>query len=591
MRWFTPLTLLLGVSFAAAQNTPPPAITADAPQKIRVEGTILSLNGDLVRKATIRLQGGASQLGQPPTSYIETTDNAGKFLFDDIAPGRYTLSAEKPGFVTTRYGARSNTSIGTQLNLTAGMEMKDLSIKMTPQGVIAGKVVDQDGDPVMSVQVQAMRSTYIGGRKQLQPTGGTQTNDLGEYRLINLPPGRYYISATDNRRAVQTFGQERPGRAGTVQQGNITTYYPNGADLSTTVAVEVAAGAEMRGMDIRLLQAKVYTIRGKAADGSGAAPSAFLTLTRKESGASLPALLNGGASQLRPDGTFEFRSIVPGTYVVQLAQVNSINGNPAADLTGRIEVTVGDSDIDNLLLPLVPHPEITGTVTLEDGDLAVLIKPAQNVPSIAVAGNAVRPQPGRLTLILNQTESGPGSQANAQLKEDGTFRFSAVGLSKYALNFASLPQGTYLKSARFGGQDVTKALIDTTSGTGGTLDLVLSSKSAEVTGSVQNEKGEAAAGVMVTLWPKNPDPSSIGGVRPTLTDQTGGFQFKDLAPGDYYVAAWEDLDRGLMAGPEFLNHFTSEASAVTLSESSHESRDLKVMPADQVAAEIAKLQQ
>jgi hypothetical protein len=203
----------------------------------------------------------------------------------------------------------------------------------------------------------------------------------------------------------------------------------------------------------------------------------------------------------------------------------------------------------------------------------------------------VRPQPGRLTLILNQTESGPGSQANAQLKEDGTFRFSGVGLSKYALNFASLPQGTYLKSARFGGQDVTKALIDTTSGTGGTLDLVLSSKSAEVTGSVQNEKGEAAAGVMVTLWPKNPDPSSIGGVRPTLTDQTGGFQFKDLAPGDYYVAAWEDLDRGLMAGPEFLNHFTSEASAVTLSESSHESRDLKVMPADQVAAEIAKLQQ
>ena len=267
MRWF-PLALLFGASLAAAQNTPSPA-TPDAEQKkIRVEGTILSLNGEAVRKATVRLQGAAGQPGQPPTSYSETTDNAGKFVFEDVAPGRYTLSAEKAGFVTARYGARSNTSPGTQLNLTAGMEMKDLAIKMTPQGVIAGKVVDQDGDPVISVQVQAMRSAYAGGRKQLQPTGGATTNDLGEYRLINLAPGRYYISATDRRRTVQPFAQERPGRAGTVQEGNITTYYPNGADLSSAVGVDVAAGAEMRGMDIRLLQAKVYTVRGKTADAS-----------------------------------------------------------------------------------------------------------------------------------------------------------------------------------------------------------------------------------------------------------------------------------------------------------------------------------
>jgi len=325
VRWF-PLAVLLGASFAGAQS--------DANQKTaRVEGTILSLNGDPVRKATVRLQGLATQPGQPPTAYGETTDSAGKFLFDDVAPGRYTLSADKPGFVGARYGARSNTSAGTQLNLTAGMDMKDLAIKMTPQGVIAGKVVDQDGDPVISVQVQAMRIAYTGGRKQLQPTSGTQTNDLGEYRLINLAPGRYFISATDNRRTIQTFAQERPGRAGTVQEGNITTYYPNGADISSAVAVDVAAGAEMRGSDIRLLQAKVYTVRGKTADASGAPPSAFLQLMRKDTSGNLPPFLNGGgSSQVRPDGTFEFRGILHGTYVLQLAQVIAINGNQPADL-------------------------------------------------------------------------------------------------------------------------------------------------------------------------------------------------------------------------------------------------------------------
>ena len=365
MRWF-PLALLLCAPFAGAQS--------DANQKTgRVSGTVLSLNGDMVRKATVRLQGTGGQPGQPPVSYSETTDNGGKFLFEDIAPGRYTLSAEKPGFVAARYGARSNTSSGTQLNLTAGMEMKDLSIKMTPQGVIAGKVVDQDGDPVISVQVQAMRFAYSSGRKQLQAIGGTTTNDLGEYRLINLPPGGYLISASDPR-AVR-FAQDSDLRAGKVQEASITTFYPNAADVSSAVAVDVAAGGEMRGMDIRLLQAKVYTVRGKALDAPGV--PAILSLTRKNDNTNLPSILNGGgSSQLRPDGTFEFRNILPGTYVLQVVQVISANGNQPANLTGRVEVNVGAANIDNLVLPLVPRPELTGIVTLEDGDIATLVKPA-----------------------------------------------------------------------------------------------------------------------------------------------------------------------------------------------------------------------
>lgn len=588
MRWFQ-LAVLFGASFAAAQNTPSTAAPANSGQESsRVEGTILSLKGDLVRKATVRLQGVGGQLGQPPISYSETTDSGGNFVFDDVAPGRYMLSAEKPGFVTTRYGARSNTSSGTQLALTAGMEMKDLAIKMTPQGVIAGKVLDPDGDPVVSVQVQAMRYTYARGQKQLVPTGGASTNDLGEYRLINLAPGRYYVSATD-RRPTQFGTQERPGRAGAVEEENITTYYPNGADPSSAIAVDVAAGGEMRGMDIHLLQAKVFTIRGKAVDSSGVPASAVVSLTRKDGGDSLAVLNGGGVSQLRPDGTFEFRNIVPGTYVLLLAQVIAVNGNRPADVTGRVEVTVGDANIDELVLPLVPRPEITGTVTLEDGDIATLLKPAQNTPGGAVAGNAVVRMPGRMALNLTATENVGSSVRPAEVSGDGTFRFSGLGTTKYALSVISLPQGTYLKSARFGGQGVLHAPIDVTSGTGGTLDLVLSSKAATVTGSVQDEKGEALAGVIVTLWSKTPDASLTGGAHLGVTDQSGAFKFQSLAPGDYYVAAWEDLESGLAQSADFLSHFTSEASAITLAEGGQESRDLKPVPADQVAAEIAKL--
>jgi hypothetical protein len=157
------------------------------------------------------------------------------------------------------------------------------------------------------------------------------------------------------------------------------------------------------------------------------------------------------------------------------------------------------------------------------------------------------------------------------------------------LNALGLPQGTYLKSARFGGQDVTHSPIDTTSGSGGTLDLVLSSKAADIAGSVQNEKGEALAGIMVTLWPKTPDASPTGGARQANTDQNGGFQFKGLAPGEYYVASWEELESGLAQSADFLSNFTSEASAINLAEGGHESRDLKPVSSDKVAVEIAKL--
>ena len=587
MRWF-PLSLLcacLATAQVPIALPPPSPVPYSSPTALgptnekpaRVEGTIQSLNGDPVRKATVRLQGGAAQPGQPATSYVETADGAGKFLFDNVSPGRYTLTAEKPGFITTRYGARSNSSPGTQLVLTAGMETKDLSLKMTPQGVIAGKVVDQDGDPVMNVQIQIMRSAYAAGRRQLQMSGIATTNDLGEYRIASLAPGRYYILATDRRQAAGQ--QERPGRAGETPDGNIATYYPNGVDSSNAVAIEVAAGGELRGIDIRLLKGKVYTVRGKAVSTAALSSPAMVSFRRKEDGSGLPLVLaGGGATQLRPDGSFEFRSVLPGSYVLQFAPVN-LNGNAPPNLTGRVEVTVNNGDVEGVVLPLTPAPEIEGTVRLEDGDIVTLLKPSQTAGPIAFPG-------GRLNVILNSPESGG---ANAQVKDDGTFRLNNVGSAKYSVNVLPLPQTTYLKSVRFAGEDVTHGFIDTSSGTGGALEVVLSSKPADVAGSVQNDKGEPMAGIVVTLWPKTPDASLTGGARPANTDQNGGFQLKGLAPGDYYIAAWEELEPGLATSPEFLSHFTGDAKLISLSENGHETRELKPVPADKIAAEIAKL--
>jgi hypothetical protein len=169
---------------AVAQTNPNGAAPDTEKKKIRVEGRVLALNGEAVRKATVRLQpAGGIQLAGPggpggptsnqmPSTYSETSDDAGKFVFEDVAPGRYGLTSEKTGFVTQRYGARSDTSPGTPLALESGSELKDVVIQMTPQAVIAGRVTDQDGDPVgeysrqrVSLRLQQRQADAYAGRR------------------------------------------------------------------------------------------------------------------------------------------------------------------------------------------------------------------------------------------------------------------------------------------------------------------------------------------------------------------------------------------------------------------------------------------
>ncbi|MGH9592326.1 MAG: carboxypeptidase regulatory-like domain-containing protein [Bryobacteraceae bacterium] len=571
------LALLWASPIAFAQNQTQP----DADKKtIRLEGHVLSVTGESVRKATVRLQGNSAVQGGQlrPSAYTESTDTAGKFVFEDVAEGNYTLSAEKAGFVTQRYGARSTGSSGAVLNLVPGVALRDLDIKMTPQGVISGKVTDLDGDPVNGGRVTVMRFAYPRGRKQLQQTAGATIDDQGEFRVADLAPGRYYLSVTDNRAPAN--GPDKEG-----QDSNVTTYYPNVIEPASAAPLDVTAGVELSGIDIRMRRAKVYSIRGKAVDPvTGAAPANAVLTLRKSSTDDSPivaALTN--IRQLRPDGGFEFPGLMPGTYVLQTQ-----NGSLSGSYAGRTEITITDSNIEGAVLALGPAAEINGTVKLEGGDFHTLLKPpgSANSGAPSPAASAVGP---RFTLTFAEVDGIGIGSPGAQVKDDGTFKVTGLGLNKYAINFRNLPQGAYVKTIQYGGQDVTHSLLDMSTAANGTLEVTLSDKAADVNGSVHNDKGEALPGVQVTLWPKIFDPGNTSSIRQANTDQNGGFKFVSLRPGEYFVAAWEELDTGLAQSPDFLKNLTGDASAIKLEEGGHESVDAKVVSRDKIVDEIAKI--
>jgi sarcosine oxidase gamma subunit len=148
----------------------------------------------------------------------------------------------------------------------------------------------------------------------------------------------------------------------------------------------------------------------------------------------------------------------------------------------------------------------------------------------------------------------------------------------------SLPDGYYVQSMRFGGHALTRGELDLSSGAAGTLEILLSSKPAEIAGTVRDSEGEPVTDVAVGVWAKD-DPE----IRTARTDSTGRFSVRGLAPGEYKVLAWESIEPGVIWNSAFRASFESHATTVTTSEGTQSNFDLKLIPKAAVEVELAKL--
>jgi beta-lactamase regulating signal transducer with metallopeptidase domain/protocatechuate 3,4-dioxygenase beta subunit len=559
-----------------------PAVTPSPAESAFVSGVAVRMDtGEPLAEVHVAL----SQVDPRGEPRVVMTGRDGKFAFTDVMPGEYRLvAARESGYLPAEFGQRSPSRVGLAIKLEAGQKLTDVLLSLAQPGSISGRVLDSDGEPIGRAQVQALRTVYIDGQRSESIVASVATDDRGDFRLYWLPPGQYHVSATpqDARkgwvpviaRSLESSSSfytlltppsitRRVLDSGEVQEEiQVPTYFPETAALETAAPVDVQAGANITGVNIRAVPpVQARHIRGILIDAVTAQPLA---------GGSVRAvpLLGGltmGTSGLSDrNGRFEIPALIPGSYL--------LTANSEANVkSGTVQATIASNDLENVSIELSAGVDIPVRVQIEGRPAGSGITMRfRQVPGQSFLGGLMPMRPGTPQWNLLTT-----SKFTMEGVRQGDYRLSFVTMGDPRAN-AALP--VYVKSLRLGNDDVLNDLMHVTKGSDHQqLDIVLSANVATLDGRVLNSKQEPVANVNVALVPDAPYRTRSDLYKTVPTDTSGRFHMTGIAPGNYRVFAWDDVDGFAWRDPEWLRPFEGRGKPLHFEEAGRENIQLSVI--------------
>lgn len=523
---------------------------APAAQEVKpatVEGAVThAATQTAIRKAkvTLTLIGGSEQ-----AQSAETGDD-GKYTLKDVKPGRYRLSAEKAGYQATAYGAKNpGEALGQTLRIDAGAALTGMNIPLPKQGVIAGKITDNDGEPVAKALVLAMNSMYANGKKVRLPAGTVpvMSNDLGEYRIGQLPPGKFIVCAVLEG-SYQPQLNPKDVKTG-VEEALSNTCFPSVPTLTEAQSIEIKDASEVPGIDIRLNRIKTVTFTGEIAGvPPGTSSVTYLSLVPKDMGpmgrAMGPRALLQGA-----DGKFTFRNVPPGSYILQTLPTGL--GNVPYVVKSSIEI--GDQPLEKMTVQAAAPFEVKGHLT------------ADPAPELKI---------GAIKIVAVPADDIVATFAMSSAADTGDFVLGNLVAGRYRIAFTGMPATHYVKEIKLGEKTLETDEAEI-SNAATPVAIALGLATADVSGVVQNDKGEPVPSVNVGLVPLPRKPFRM---RMTRTDQNGAFKLPNVAPGEYAILSLDQLEPGALEDEEFLKPLLSKAKKVTVRESGPQNLELRVIP-------------
>src|SRR6187549_3619053 len=159
----------------------------------RVEGTAAAPLGPGVAEAFTSILYSTSQglpatgstppaILAPEVKYVKSGTD-GRFTFKELKEGKYRLAAVRVGdvYFPAEYGQRDIKQRGLNFPVGAGEAKKDLKIEMGLTGVITGRVVDEDRQPMSHVVVMALVAEYHAGDRNVYIQRTVLSDENGDY--------------------------------------------------------------------------------------------------------------------------------------------------------------------------------------------------------------------------------------------------------------------------------------------------------------------------------------------------------------------------------------------------------------------------
>jgi hypothetical protein len=465
-------------------------------------GVVVDQTGKPLAGVHVRLIAGDSDSGEDVV-YGAITDKAGQFSVEGLKSGLYFVMAERTGFMQQLQRLSA-------LALKPGQHLTDYKITMAARALIVGRVLDEYGDPVQGVNVQAQQVApnqvqgFVSGRMQVT------TDDRGEFRLI-AGPGKYYLKAIEPQRFRPTPEIRTDGTPGAPFT---TTYYPSAANTGSAEIIEVAAGQDLAGIDIRLLRTgtgaeRTFTVSGVVIG----TPENGRAQVLLRSGESARQYNNGRGMTAGEDGKFSISGMQPGYYTVAASYRSGKNLLQSHTFQFHLE-SAGETGVQ---LTLAPSEELTGKLEL--------------------VGDAPAGQAEKHTVRLEAAGSQfwQADPPAAEVHQDGSFQIGGVPPEKFKPVVEPMPENGYLKEVALDGKAVPDRVLDFTQGVGGSrLKITVSRSGGQISGNVLDKDGEPVIGLVTVLF--GTDAKHLDEDNPPMV-RDGKFSLKAVRPGKYRIVA------------------------------------------------------